>query len=82
MGGNRLSRNKHAGGFGNLTDKTPTAGSPPALHVAVNAANNHLVGYTYDANGNMAGMGGTSFNYDVANCVATVLPSGGGTGAS
>jgi YD repeat-containing protein len=24
--------------FGNLTDKTPTAGSPPALHVTVNAA--------------------------------------------
>ena len=23
---------------------------PPALHVAVNAANNRLVGYSYDAN--------------------------------
>ena len=65
-------------GFGNLTDKTPTAGSPPALHVAVNAANNRLVGYSYDANGNMAGMSGTSFTYDVANRIATVLPSGGG----
>jgi hypothetical protein len=27
----------------------------------------------------MAGMGGTSFTYDVANRIATVLPGGGGT---
>ncbi|HVP45637.1 MAG TPA: RHS repeat-associated core domain-containing protein [Bryobacteraceae bacterium] len=66
-------------GFGNLTDKNPTSGSPPALHVAVNAANNRLVGYTYDADGNMTIMSGTTFTYDVANRVATVLPSGGGT---
>jgi len=46
-------------GFGNLTDKTPTAGSPPVLHVAVNAANNQLVGYAYDVNGKAAQMSGT-----------------------
>jgi len=55
-------------GFGNLTDKTPT-GSAPALHVAVNASNNQLVGYGYDANGNMTS-GGNS--YDVANRLVTM----------
>jgi RHS repeat-associated protein len=38
--------------FGNLTAKTPTAGSPPSLSQAPNPANNRLVGYNYDANGN------------------------------
>jgi hypothetical protein len=30
-------------GFGNLTDKTPNSGSPPALHVTVNPATNHVI---------------------------------------
>ena len=67
-------------GFGNLTDKTPTAGSPPVLHVAVNAANNQLVGYAYDANGNMTSIPGTaSFTYDVRNHIVSAYPSSGGT---
>ena len=67
-------------GFGNLTDKTPTAGSPPVLHVAVNAANNQLVGYAYDANGNMTSISGTaSFTYDVRNHIVSAYPSSGGT---
>ena len=67
-------------GFGNLTDKTPTAGSPPVLHVAVNAANNQLVGYAYDVNGNMTSIPGTaSFTYDVRNHITAANPSGGGT---
>ena len=39
--------------FGNLLSKTPTAGSPPTLSIAVNTANNQVVGYPYDANGNL-----------------------------
>jgi hypothetical protein len=46
------------------------AGSTPALHVAVNASNNQLVGYGYDANGNMTG-GNLSYTYDVANRVVS-----------
>ena len=50
-------------GFGNLTDKTPTAGSStPSLHQMVNA-NNQIVGAGYDANGNYGGPGG----YDIEN---------------
>ena len=56
-------------GFGNLTDKTPTLGSPPALHVAVTASNNHVVGYLYDANGNM---NDGTYTYDVANRLVTM----------
>ena len=58
-------------GFGNLTDKTPTVGSPPALHVTVNASNNQLVAYTYDANGNLRSSGAQSLGYDVANRIVT-----------
>jgi RHS repeat-associated protein len=38
--------------FGNLLQKEITAGSPPSLSQAVNAANNQIVGQSYDANGN------------------------------
>jgi RHS repeat-associated protein len=49
-------------GFGNLTDKTPTAGSAPSLHVTFDPATNRQNGVTYDANGLPAGM-----IYDVEN---------------
>jgi YD repeat-containing protein len=43
-------------GFGNLTGKTPTAGSAPALNSPVNTANNQPTGLgIYDANGNPQG---------------------------
>jgi YD repeat-containing protein len=47
-------------GFGNLTDKTPTSGAAPALHVTVNPANNQLStssGYGYDTSGNLTAGG-------------------------
>ena len=57
--------------FGNLLSKTPTAGSPPTLSIAVNTANNQVVGYPYDANGNLqaAPSLGTSasLTYDAEN---------------
>jgi RHS repeat-associated protein len=56
-------------GFGNLTDKTPTAGSPPALHITVNAATNQINGDTYDANGNLISAPQFGGSYDVENRV-------------
>ena len=70
QGRTRPSRTFAYDGFGNLTDKTPTLGSPPALHVAVNASNNRVVGYGYDANGNLTS-GDLAYTYDVANRVAS-----------
>ena len=67
-------------GFGNLTDKTPNAGSPPALHVTVNPATNQIYGYSYDANGNLTNIPNQmALTYDAENRVATVLPNSGGT---
>ena len=58
-------------GFGNLTDKTVTAGSAPALHIAVNPANNQVQSlYTYDANGNVtAGVSSFTAQSDALNRV-------------
>ncbi|MBZ5612178.1 MAG: RHS repeat-associated core domain-containing protein [Acidobacteriia bacterium] len=57
--------------FGSLVSKTPTAGSPPTLSIAVNPVNNQVVGYPYDANGNQlaAPALGTSptLTYDAEN---------------
>ena len=67
-------------GFGNLTDKTVTSGSPPPLHVTVNPATNQIYGDTYDANGNLTNIPNQmQLTYDAENRVATVLPSSGGT---
>jgi RHS repeat-associated protein len=55
--------------FGNLSAKTPTAGTPPTLSQAANQANNQIVGYSYDANGNQLGAPGFtgSATYDAEN---------------
>ncbi|HUP04205.1 MAG TPA: RHS repeat-associated core domain-containing protein [Bryobacteraceae bacterium] len=45
-------------GFGNLTAKTPTLGSAPALSVSYNAATNQPATGGYDANGNAPVPGG------------------------
>lgn len=69
-------------GFGNLTDKTVTAGSPPALHVTVDPTTNRLTGggYTYDANGNLTGITGQfTATYNVDNQIQTFSPASGGT---
>jgi len=54
-------------GFGNLTDKTPTAGSPPALHVTVNATTNRINGDSYDTNGNLISSAQGGGQYDGEN---------------
>ena len=54
-------------GFGNLLTKTPT-GSAPTLSQSVNAANNQVVGWTYDANGNQTLIArGVTGTYDAEN---------------
>src|SRR5207253_8941806 len=50
--------------FGNLVSKTPTAGSPPQLSIAVDPATNRIVGQWYDANGNQQSL---TYTYDVEN---------------
>ena len=42
-------------GFGNLTGKTPTAGSAPAMNAPADPATNRQSGGSYDANGNPIG---------------------------
>ena len=51
-------------GFGNLTGKTPTAGSAPAMSVPADPATNRPMGIPYDANGNPNGGGDV---WDVEN---------------
>jgi RHS repeat-associated protein len=51
-------------GFGNMTSKTPTVGSAPSFGASFDAATNHQVGVSYDANGNPTG--GNQV-YDVEN---------------
>ena len=75
------SQNFTYDGFGNLTDKVGTGGAP-SNHSPVNAATNHVTGYSYDANGNLlttgygwdpenrmsyATFGGTQYAYDSKN---------------
>ena len=66
-------------GFGNLTDKTVTAGSAPPLHVVVNAANNQVTTNTgYDTNGYVSsywnGSGTVFLYYDAENRMSSALP--------
>ena len=82
---NRLSGASGAGwgsaytydGFGNLTDKTVTAGSAPPWHVLVSATTNRITTASYDENGNTTqAPDGTIYGYDGENR----LISGGGEG--
>jgi RHS repeat-associated protein len=58
--------------FGSLVSKAPTAGSPPTLSIAVNPANNQIVGQTYDGNGNeLSAPAGGSLTYDSENRLLT-----------
>uniref|UniRef100_Q024R0 YD repeat protein n=1 Tax=Solibacter usitatus (strain Ellin6076) TaxID=234267 RepID=Q024R0_SOLUE len=51
-------------GFGNLTGKSVTQGSAPALSVSYDPATNHQTGQSYDANGNLSGY---LVSYDIEN---------------
>jgi YD repeat-containing protein len=54
-------------GFGNLLSQTATKGSAPSMSVGVDLATNHMVGYGYDANGNLTSMPLVTMSYDVEN---------------
>src|SRR5260370_5078541 len=52
-------------GFGNLTAKTVLAGSVPTFSAAADAATNHYIGSTYDANGNPSdSLGRIAFDFE------------------
>jgi RHS repeat-associated protein len=64
-------------GFGNLTGKTPTAGSAPAMNSPANIANNQTALGIYDANGNPQGNYPPSvpaYVWDVENRLVTTQP--------
>lgn len=55
--------------FGNRTNQTVTAGSAPTQSAAVDSATNRMVGYGYDANGNLTSepVINYSYTYDAEN---------------
>ena len=65
-------------GFGDRTTQSVTKGSGPAVSLSINPANNRInsSGYTYDNNGNMKAMPGSTFVYDIENRMVQVTSSG------
>jgi RHS repeat-associated protein len=68
-------------GFGNLTNKTVTAGSAPSLSQMVDGTTNRIAGYNYDANGNQTtipvpGTGNVTPTYDIENRMIQLGTSG------
>jgi RHS repeat-associated protein len=63
--------------WGNLTAQTQTKGSPPPFNAAANTKN-QLVGYAYDAAGNMTNDGSHSYFYNSDNMI-TSADSGAST---
>jgi len=65
-------------GFGNRTTQSVTKGSGPTVSLSINPANNRInsTGYTYDSNGNLTAMPGSTFVYDIENRMVQVTSSG------
>ena len=55
--------------YGNRSDETQTADSPPSNHVTIDAAHNRIStsGYAYDSSGNMTNDGLNTIAYDAEN---------------
>jgi len=62
-------------GFGNLLSKTGTGGAP-TLSQSVTASTNHIVGQSYDSNGNQTSGPLGSVSYDAENRVTSVSSAG------
>jgi len=59
-------------GFGNRTGQTATKGAAPPSQALAYDANNRVIGFSYDANGNTVGMPGlTGVSYDGFNRLKT-----------
>ena len=56
-----------------------TKGSAPSMSVGVDPATNHMVGYAYDANGNLTSMPLVTMSYDVENRLVQATHSYNGT---
>jgi RHS repeat-associated protein len=63
--------------WGNRTVQNVTAGSGPSPQYSINTATNQIVGYSYDAAGNMTNDGNHSYTYDAEGNILTV--DGGST---
>jgi RHS repeat-associated protein len=63
--------------WGNRTQQNVTAGSGPSPQYGINTATNQIVGYSYDAAGNMTYDGTHSYTYDAEGNIVTV--DGGST---
>jgi RHS repeat-associated protein len=59
-------------GFGNLTNKSVTKGSAPAMSISVDGSTNRVNGYPYDANGNQLWTNTQTLSYDYENRIAWV----------
>jgi len=57
--------------WGNRTDQTPTGGNCYPFHAAADT-NNRLVGYSYDAAGNMTWDGTHTYTYDAENRIISM----------
>ena len=54
-------------GWGNLSAQTVTKGTSPQFSFTINAANNRVANYAYDANGNVTNDLTRTYSYDVEN---------------
>ena len=64
-------------GFGNLTAKNVLAGAVPTLSVGIDPNTNHIIGQSYDANGNMlSSPTGSPLGYDAENRLTSTVQYG------
>jgi RHS repeat-associated protein len=68
--------------YGNSTNQTQTAGSPPYYSVSVSASTNRITGspYAYDLSGNMTNDGNNTLVYDAENRAVSAA-NGGASGS-
>jgi RHS repeat-associated protein len=65
-------------GFGNMSAQSVTKGTAPVFSLTVNAANNQVANWSYDANGNVVNDGSKTYSYDVENRLTATSSAGTG----
>ncbi|MFN8008409.1 MAG: RHS repeat-associated core domain-containing protein [Terriglobia bacterium] len=65
--------------FGNRTGQSVTKGSAPTSSLSISTANNRILtsGYSYDNNGNLTAMPGSTLTYDIENRMTQITGSFG-----